>query len=293
MGTRRPTVRGQDSKPGDGAAAALGVVAGVDRIAEIMEPRPVEVRILGRKPTVEGLTDSASAKLEAIVVYLTFHRSVSSERFRDEFWPRSNSRAAGDNAITKVRALLGDDANGTARLDSARNCGTYAVSDEVGMDWHWVEGFVAAAKGAAPADAIANLKAACELIDGHIAADAPPSAYAWLLREPTIYTLIETTLVDAAHRCGELALAAGDCDLARWAARKGLTIVEGQESLYRMRMQAAYEAGDRDGIVQAFQEAQRAAGSYGYAEEVQPEAQELFDQLTSSERASARQSIQG
>ena len=255
----------------------------LDRIAEIMEPRPVEVKILGRKPTVDGLTDSASAKLEAIIVYLTFHRSVSSERFRDEFWPQSNSRAAGDNAITKVRTLLGIDADGNARLDSARNSGTYAVGDEVGMDWHRVEQLVAAAKGAHEADEVAYLKAACELIDGHIAADAPPSAYAWLLREPTIYTLIETTLVDAAHRCGELALAAGDCELARWAARKGLTIVEGQESLYRMRMQAAYEDGDRDGIVQAFQEAQRAAESYGYAEEVQPETQALFDQLTTAQ----------
>ena len=45
-------------------------------------------------------------------------------------------------------------------------------------------------------------------------------------------------------------------------------------------MKAAHEAGDRDGIVQAFQEAQRAAESYGYAEEVQPETQELFEQLT-------------
>jgi len=50
-------------------------------------------------------------------------------------------------------------------------------------------------------------------------------------------------------------------------------------------MQAAHEAGDRDGIVQAFQEAQRAAESYGYAEEVQPETQELFEQLTATRTA--------
>ena len=59
-----------------------------------------------------------------------------------------------------------------------------------------------------------------------------------------------------------------------------MTIVEGQESLYGMRARAAHEAGDRDGIIQAFQEAQRAAESYGVAEEVQPETQELFDRLT-------------
>lgn len=254
----------------------------VARIAEIMEPRPVEIRILGRKPVVEGLEGSPSPKLEAIIVYLTFHRDVVSERLRDEFWTKSTGRSAADNAINRVRGFLGEDAEGKPRLDSARNRGSYSVSAEIGMDWHRVGALVEASRGARKADELAFLRAACDLIDGHIAVDASPSSYAWLLREPTIYTLIETTLVDAAHRCGELALEAGDCDLARWAARKGLTIVEGQESLYRMRMQAAFEAGDRDGIVQAFQEAQRAAESYGYAEEVQPETQELFEQLTSS-----------
>lgn len=273
-----------DTAPGESQFSDVSHGA-LDRIAEIMEPRPVEVRILGRKPAVEGLTDSPSAKLEAIIVYLTFHRSVSSERFRNEFWPQSTGRTAGDNAITKVRTLLGLNADGNPRLDSARNTGTYTVSEEVGMDWHRVESLVGAAKEASTVDEIAYLQAACDLIDGHVAADAAPSAYAWLLGEPTIYTLIETTLVDAAHRCGELALARGDSHFARWAAQKGLTIVEGQESLYRMRMRAAHEAGDRDGIVQAFQEAQRAAESYGYAEEVQPETQALFDQLTGAAHA--------
>ena len=213
----------------------------VVRIEEIMKPRPVEIRILGRKPVVEGLEDTPSPKLEAIIVYLAFHGDVVSQRFRDEFWTSSTGRSAADNAIMRVRALLGDNADGKPRLDSARNTGTYSVSDEVGMDWHRVEELVAAAKGTSRADEAAYLHAACELIDGHIAADASPSSYAWLLREPTIYTLIETTLVDAAHRCGELALGAGDCDMARWAARKGLTIVEGQESLYR----DANEGGSR------------------------------------------------
>ncbi|MFN3215298.1 MAG: hypothetical protein ACE367_02260 [Acidimicrobiales bacterium] len=45
-------------------------------------------------------------------------------------------------------------------------------------------------------------------------------------------------------------------------------------------MQAAHADGDRDGIVQAHREAQRAAESYGYAEEVQPETLELYERLT-------------
>jgi len=135
--TATPTDPDTGVAAGNDAPAEVSEAAQA-RISEITEPRPVEVGILGRKPTVEGLADTGSQKLEAIIVYLTFHRSVSSERFREEFWPRSNSWAAGDNAITKVRTLLGSDADGNPRLDSARNSGTYTVSDEVGMDWHRV-----------------------------------------------------------------------------------------------------------------------------------------------------------
>lgn len=276
----------------EGAVALVASDAALARIEEILAPKPVEVRILGRKPTVTGLAEAPSPKLEAILVYLTFHRQVASERLREEFWTPETSRSAGDNAINRIRGYLGENDAGEPRLDSARSKGVYTISDEVGLDWHRVEALVAAAKGAPPADELAYLRAACELIDGHIAADASPSAYAWLLKEPTIYTLIETTLVDAAYRCGVLALEAGDRDLARWAATKGTNIVEGQEALYRLRMQAAHADGDRDGIVQAYREAQRAAESYGYAEEVQPETQELYEQLTGS-RGSITGSLDG
>ena len=44
-------------------------------------------------------------------------------------------------------------------------------------------------------------------------------------------------------------------------------------------MKAAAEAGDTDGINAAFREAQRAAESYGFDEEVQPETQALYENL--------------
>jgi len=109
---------------------------------------------------------------------------------------------------------------------------------------------------------------------------------AWLLREPTIYTLIETTIVDAAHRRGELALGCGDVAKAKWAAEKGLAIVDGQEAMYRMKMKAASDAGDLDGVNAAYREAQRAAESYGYDDEVQPETQELYEELAKIPRSS-------
>ncbi|MBT8208060.1 MAG: bacterial transcriptional activator domain-containing protein [Acidimicrobiia bacterium] len=251
----------------------------IDRIAAILEPKPIEVRILGRRPEIEGLTDEATPKIEAIIVYLAFHREVVSQRFREEFWPESTSRQAADNALMRARKLLGLTEEGDQRLQSARSTNSYVLCDEVGLDWDRVELLVAAAKDAEGAEEAAFLDAALSLVEGHVAVDARPDHYAWLLREPTIYTLIETTIVDAAHRRGELALTAGEVDKAKWAAEKGLAIVDGQEAMYCMKMQAAADAGDVDAINAAYREAQRAAESYGYDDDVQPETQELFESL--------------
>jgi nucleoid-associated protein YgaU len=256
----------------------------LESIAEILKPRPIEVHILGRHPRIEGVDGEPTPKIEAIITYLAFHREVAGQRLRDEFWPGATSRQGCDNAISRVRALLGDSDDGTARLETKRATHSYRISDDIGLDWHRAEQLVAASKGQPLADEAAYLDAACELIDARVAADASPANYGWLLREPTIYTLIETTLVDAAHRRGELALAAGDSERTDWAARKGLAIVEGQEAMYRMRMEAASEAGDLDGVNSAYREARRAAESYGYDEEVQPETQALFEKLTRAGR---------
>ncbi len=252
------------------------------QIDAIMAPKPIEVRLLGRLPLVEGLTGEASPRLEAIICFLAFHGDVPAQRLRDEFWANSESRTGADTAMMRIRSVLGDTAEGESRLPSARGSGTYRLTD-VGCDWTRATQLLELAKTAeSPDDEAKLLDAVCELVDGHIAADAVPRHYAWLLRDPSSYTQMETSLVDAAHRRAELALESGDIGRAKWAARKGLSIVEGQESLHRVQMRAAAEAGDTDGVKAAFREAMRAAESYGFDEEVQPETQALYESLTNS-----------
>jgi hypothetical protein len=53
-------------------------------------------------------------------------------------------------------------------------------------------------------------------------------------------------------------------------------------------MRVAAEAGDPDGINAAFREAQRAAESYGFDEEVQPETQALYESLVGRGTSVAR-----
>ena len=254
-------------------------------IQEIVQARPIEVRILGRRPTVAGLEEEPSAKLEAIIAYLAFHEDVAAQRLREEFWPASKGRTAADTAIMRVRALLGQTDGGESRMPSARGSGSYSLHEDVGCDWTRVTLLVAAARDATAVDEAEFLDAACELIEGHVAADASPAHYSWLLRDPGTYTAIETTLVDAAHRRAELALEAGDLARANWAARKGLAVVDGQESLYRVRMRAAAVAGDTDAVNAVYREAQRAAESYGFDEEVQPETHALYESLTRQQGA--------
>jgi len=264
-----------DTAPSGPSAATLGM------IEDILRARPIEVRILGRHPVIAGLDEEATPKIGAIIAYLAFHREVVGRRLRDEFWPGSSSRQACDNAIARSRALLGMADDGHPRIISVRTTQSYRISDDVGLDWQRVEQLAEAAKGQPAADEAAFLGAACELIDGHVAVDARPCDYGWLLRDPTVYSLIESTLVDAAHRCGELALAAGHLELAIWAANKGLEVVEGQESMYRLKMRAAAAGRDADGINAAYRHAQLAVESYGYDDEVQPETRSTYEMLTS------------
>ena len=279
---REPTTSAPASESARSAEVSPETLAA---IKEIMLPRPIEVALLGRQPTVTGLTADPSPKLKAIIAYLAFHREVPSQRLRDEFWPASTRRQAADNAIMRVRNLLGTSDNDSPRLESATNVGVYKLSDDIGTDWHRVRALTTAARATdREHDEAEYLDAVCELIGGQIGADASPAIYSWLLRDPGTYNEMETTLVDAAHRRGELALAAGDDIRANWAARKGLAVVEGQESLYRMQMRAAAEAGDTEGVKTAYRQARLAAESYGCDEEVQPETQALFESLTRSSR---------
>ena len=280
-----PDVRDEDGIVAVNAEPSQATIAA---ISAILEPKPIEVRILGRQACIAGLDGDPTPKTKAIIAYMAFHREVVGQRLRDEFWPGSANRQACDNAMVKARALLGTTADGTQRLETVRATNSYRVSDEVGLDWHRVEALIAASKDQPSTDGAAYLDAACELINGHVAADARADLYDWLLRDPTTYTMIETTLVDAAHRRGQLALAAGDVERANWAAQKGFEIVEGQEAMYRMKMEAASEAGDIDGVNAAYRQAQRAAESYGYDEEVQPETQALFEKLTRGGRTVSR-----
>jgi DNA-binding SARP family transcriptional activator len=251
----RPATEVQDAdEPPDTTDASGEAVIELDAvIAQVLQPRPIEVRILTPRPNVHGLGKEPPAKQVSVICYLAFHRDVSSERLRDTFWPTSTNRSTADNAISQVRALLGTGADGKARLDAATNTGNYQISGEVGCDWTRFTELVRLAK-ARPHDAMSLMKAALDLVDGRPGGDAPSRQFRWLTDDIDLYGPLEASVVDAAHQLGELALGVGDRATADAAAVAGLSVVPGHEALYRIRMRAAAEMGDFDTVDSLYSE---------------------------------------
>lgn len=250
-------------------------------IEAIMTARPIEAQLLRRVPVLHGLDEEPQAKIEAVIIYMAFTRNVASERIRRIFWPTSVSRGTSDNAIAKVRRLLGQTDDGEARLSLATNTGRFEVSEEIGCDWNRVQALVQEAKSAGnEMDEMACLRQSLRLVEGRPAADSPVKLYAWFTDDYEVYTHVETVLVDAAYRLGELAIKSGDSATARWAATQGLVVVPGQEALHRIQMKAASLAGDAQGIEDAYRAATRSAEALSAWEDVQPETDDLYNALT-------------
>jgi DNA-binding SARP family transcriptional activator len=188
--------------------------------------------------------------------------------------------------MTKIRRALGTNPHtDQPRLVYDRRTQHYHLSAEVGSDWGRAEQLLNLADTATTAAGeIACLQAALNLIESRPGDDAISPTYNWLRDDYDTYSRIETALIDAASRLGELALAVGDTVLARWAANQGLTVVPAHEALYRLLMRAAHQAGDRHGIESAYDNAVRAAETYDPLEEIQDETAHLYHQLTDRRR---------
>lgn len=249
-------------------------------IARVTAKCPIEVQLLTPRPRIRGLGKQPTSKVAAVIGYLAYHRTISSQTVREHFWPASTSRSTADNAMSQVRQLLGTSAEGTHRLTIAINSGRYELSDEVGCDWTKATALIELARTRCGQDAMDLLRAGLEQADGRFAADADRN-FGWLHDDYQVYSVIERTLIDAADRLGELALDASDHALARWAADKGLAIVPGQEPLRRIEMRAAAGLGDLEALRRAYTAAAQFAETLGPWCEVQPETHELFTRLCS------------
>ena len=232
-----------------------------------------------------------AALLAAALSYLGAHddHPVPGPRLQEALWPLGNDDSdvrAGSvkgatlrSTMSRLRTALGNDSLGRPHLPPAKN-GTYRLGPRYACTWSRFQAKVAAADSASSAESIELLREALALVRGRPFEDATVAAYfAWADDSPLVSD-VEVAVADAAEKLGERALQAGDPELAEWAASQGLLVVPVREDLHRVRFQAAFDAGDPDGLDAAHTQAVRAIRTHiDPSEALQDETERLYQRL--------------
>lgn len=282
--------------------AELPAVANADVLDGEIDDEPIEgeVRILGPVEVTwaGGQPPERVGVLAAVVAYLGAHddHPVPGERLQEAVWPlrydegRSDVRAGAVKddtlraTLSRARKALGKDSLGRHHLLYARG-GAYELGSRFKCDWSRFRGLVQAARTASTEESIELYRQALSLVRGRPFQDAPAGPFAWADDSPLVSD-IEVEIVRAAEELGQRALEANDPELAAWAARQGLLVVPVREHLSRVRMQAAFDAGDADGVDQAYTDAARAVRQFiDPSEQVQDGTERLYQRLKRASRS--------
>ncbi len=276
----------------DGADGPPWTAPATDLAADEAAPRTVtpkvHVRLLGPVEITGWATAPQRPKATELVAYIACHdRPVPQDRLRAALWVEGITDPTFKSAVSRSRRWLGVDETGEDHLRPVED-GRYHLGPATWCDWTDFRRLCAAAcRAAEPEDAMTAYRAALELVRGEPFAEVPAQTYGWAWAEQLV-SAIEVAVSDAAAALGELALEHDDADTAAWAASQGLLVCPGHEALYQVRMRAAGQAGDLDGVDQAFREATRAARADDPLDDVQPETRQLYVQLSAPESLESR-----
>ncbi|HET7489172.1 MAG TPA: hypothetical protein VFJ85_14670 [Acidimicrobiales bacterium] len=271
------------------AAAEEGVDAALASIPTDTRARPaitlrrrtpeIWVNVLG-PVTFTGLAKPLGSrrKLAEVLAYLGTHDGpVPGERIRAAVWPDEDIDAKSfREAVSRLRTVVG-----VERLPAAKG-GAYQLSDDiVGRDWAWFRELSAAAAAAPDVDdSMALWREALELVRGEpfggtIGDEGP---FVWSVSELLVYEM-QVAVTKAADALAELALGAGDPELAMWATSRGHLATPSQLSLFDWQMRAAAVTGDLDGLDLAFRSRRKAERTLDPASDLPAEIVALYERL--------------
>ncbi len=247
-----PVAEVRPSRLGGPDGAGPDVAADLDRRrATLVAERPIEVAVLVADPVVTtrpapgDAPATLDAEAEALVAFVATLGPVTGAQLGGLLWPDLNPTEAAERAVA-ISAEL-DERFGTSPLVAAGD-GSFDIADHVGSDWRRLVDLADLADRATDrAGELSSLQAALALVGG------PPGEgggawWSWLGHDERVYVMIEALVVDLAHRLGELALAGGRSDIARWAAHQGQLVVPGHEALRDIEVRAAGPAGEVVGV---------------------------------------------
>lgn len=239
-------------------------------------PITPRINVLG-PVTIDNATgdveQSRKGRLLELATYLVLNPGATHSQIDDAIWP---NRGPGDNfstrnpATTKLRRWLGTSPDGQDYVP--RHQSTYSLHQSVTSDVAIWDSLVA---GNATQAATEALEEAFQLIRG-IPFEGVDfrRRYAWA--EPLQQRLIGE-IVDVAHELGRRRLLAGRWRAAEEAIVVGLRIEPAQESLWRMRILAAHESGNKAAVTEAIDRLLAIMDNLDV--EMDPETVQLVDRL--------------
>jgi hypothetical protein len=199
--------------------------------------------------------------------------------FLPEMAPEDHERLLAEE-LAALDAAAGRDDEGRFRVWFDEPSGRYWVSGDIESDHHRFVSLVALAdQSTTTSDEQACLEAAIGLVDDEPGRAVGGSSYRWLDHDQPVRSALDTAVVSAARRLGELAITADRAEVARWAAARGLIVVPDDEALRRVQMRAAAMLDDRQGVEDAYRaavEVMEEAASWGG---LQPETDALYREL--------------
>lgn len=203
------------------------------------------VRVLGT-PAVAGYPDLGRIEVN-VITFLALHRnSATDEQVIDAVWNgRQVEMVTLWKRMSRARAVLG-------RFVPTRDQRTNLVhlADDVTCDLTLLEAVLDELPQMSATEALLAARWALDLINGR-PFDAPGYDWAHQQQEHARACDAVETL---ARQTVDLALAADDLGLARYAVEQGLRALPLNEPLYRARMSLEAQAGNLTGVKQAYNE---------------------------------------
>ena len=217
-----------------------------------------------------------------LVVYLALHpEGVDEGRLRAVLWPESNpSRENFNQTVSRARQPLGHASDGTLHLPRLNDeqSARYHLGSEVASDAALLEAAYVAARRDASEAHVEHLTSILAMIGG-IPFEGTKGGWQWTFTEGHAARLASFA-ADAAHLVAQWLLQRGDVQRALWATSQGLRAAPGDEVLYRDRMQAHDQAGNRAGVEAVMEELRRTVEDGEPYDSVHPDTIAYYEQLT-------------
>lgn len=228
---------------------------------------PLEVRnTTGPRPQSPG-------RALEIIAYLALHPGDSERAFSEAIFPgeRAEGGKLGQKRNTYMRGArrwLGEAPDGHPYVGLVPDTG-YRLAEDMPIDWAIFTDLIGPSIHHADTPA---LRTALGLVDGRPMAGIDASRYAWA--QTDISEMI-AAIADVAHELATRAIATGDTRTAIWATEKGLDVEPVSEALWRMRITAAYQAGDVDPVIRRYHRVLDTINA-----DPDPETQDLINEIT-------------